>query len=1354
MNAPSANGPSEMSDPRGMLIFAMSGRECSPVLVGRDEQMAALGSAFDSVRQGGPSAVLLGGEAGVGKSRLVTEFGKQVEESGARVLVGGCLELGTDGLPYAPFTAVLRGLVREMGAEAVGALLPGRATRELARLLPELGEPDSGSDPFEARARLFEAVLTALDHLARHSPVVLVIEDAHWADRSSRDLLTFLIGNQRAVSGLLIVVTFRSDDLHRTHPLRPLLVALDRISWVERVEVSRLTRSDTNELTQRILGREPRADVADALYRRSEGNPLFVEALLSCDGDGCDGELSHDLPETLRDLLLDGMRKLPEETQEVLRVASAGGTVIGHALLAAVTGLDDAALTRALRPAVLANVLHAHADGYAFRHELIREAVHEDLLPGEHGRLHSRFAEAIDADPGLVPPGRSAIEMAHHWYSAHDASCALIAAWQAAAQAGRSVAAAERLSLLARVLELWDRVADAAQRIGADHVRVLEEATHAAHDAGEFERGIALATSALRELEGGQRSALLLKERGHFKLKLGRKDFAADLERALTYAPAQEAPGTRVQILLDLARCAPQLADERRYAEEALALARQMGDEESEANALLTFAMFTADPGQQAAPDSDVMRLIAQARARARRGGAHDVLVRAAVNESHLLEGAGEHELAAAAARRGVQSGVQSVDAQRLSRTYGSLLAMNEAEPLFALGRWAEAAEVAGGAINVYLASGPIHRAALKAVTGSIALARGDYAAAAEAETAARDALSGTRYEDQYQLPLARLEIALRLATAGPAAALAVTGQVLDRYDLSLASPRYAWPVITAGAVACLASARDTARDGREEAAAVADRLRTVAEKLEAFGPAQRAQQLTYAAADGHVAWLLHGGEGPPREAWDLAADAWAALHEPHSQADALLHAAEAALSRGDSGGAGTRLRQAAELADELGARPLAEQIAILTPRKGPPKEGLTGREVEVLRLVTAGRSNREIAAELFISPKTASVHVSNILGKLGASTRGQAAAKAHELRLFDLGAVRGLDLLDGDVAGPVVRVQVGAGNRIAGGRRRSVHHLGDPAGPPGHRRGDLPRPRLPERHAAVRLAVRAGRGHRRRVGHHHPRAEVAAAAGVQGCRAVGRGELERRRDHPHGGALVAELGVVRHVGLAAGSALEAAAQGHPGERRQVREAVPVLRAQEHPARPGDQQLGHRELGQRLRRQVYPGKRRPRHVPVEQRQLEAFLLPGRVGVRVDRQVVPLARRDGVLGHQLLGLIERVVPVERRGRPGVGVVVEVDDVLAAGLRVALRDPQARRRRDVDHHVARARRVVLAAEVHHVLELDIAARPGRAVDRRGPVGRAGARGSQQDGHQAGQSGDKGLPALHGLHSFARG
>ncbi|MGH3287091.1 MAG: ATP-binding protein [Streptosporangiaceae bacterium] len=992
-----------------MLTAEMSGRAASPVLVGRDEQMAALDAAFGSVRQGGPSAVLLGGEAGVGKSRLVSEFGQAATAAGARVLTGGCLELGTDGLPFAPFTAVLRDLVHELGPDAVAAMVPGRTTRGLARLLPELGEPDTSADffrdPGEARARLFEEVLSALDHLTRHSPVVLVIEDAHWADRSSRDLLTFLIGNQRAISGLLIIVTFRSDELHRTHPLRPMLATLDRIAWVERVELPRLTSHDTAELAAGILGRQLAADLAEALYRRTDGNPLFVETLL-----GSDGELSCELPESLRDLLLDAVRRLPEDTQEVLRVASAGGETTGHGLLAAVTGLDDAALTGALRPAMTANVLRAHADGYTFRHELIREAVHEDLLPGEHGRLHSRFAEAIDADRSLVPPGRACIEMAHHWHAAHDSVWALIGAWQAAAQAGRAVAPAERLSLLARVLELWDQVPDASERIEADHARVLEEAVCAASEAGEFERGIALASSALKELDPSAspvRVAQLLETRGHFKKHLGRKEFVDDFSAALRIVPA-DAPTARISILLAAARCVPAVAMEHSYAEEALTLAREAGDQANEADALLTLAMFHAGVGEQSDVGSDPIELIAQARAMAERAGAHRLLVKAAINSSHLLEGAGHHELAVEAARQGIAD----QDECYIGPASRSLLVINQAEALFALGRWDEALALADGGREFQFPSLPLHRSTLAVMAGYVALARGDVAAAAAAAATATDLLRGPLYDAEYQLPLGVLEIWLRLATSGPAAAISAAARAIESYELSGGSPRYVWPLVAGTASMCVVAARDERL--WSEIADLAGRLRTIAEKLETFGLAQEAARLTFAAADAHVAALLSGAgvSAEVRDAWAQAAGAWEAVSEPYPRAQALLHAAAAALAAGDREDAADRLRCAAALAGELGAEPLSQEIATLARRArillGPAAgaetgdSGLTGRELEVLRLVAAGRSNREIANELFISPKTASVHVSNILGKLGAASRGEAAAQAHALRLVD----------------------------------------------------------------------------------------------------------------------------------------------------------------------------------------------------------------------------------------------------------------------------------------------------------------------------------------------------------------
>ena len=286
----------------------VAGRVGGPAMVGRAGQLAELESALGLVRDGAPATVLIGGEAGIGKTRLVSEFSRRAD---GRILTGGCLELGVDGLPFAPFTALLRDLNRHLGPDGIAALLagiPGATTAGLARLLPELaalpGTPPGPDSDGQSRARLFEQVLTLLEHLADQGLVILTIEDAHWADSASRDLRSFLVRSQQSIDGLLIVVTYRSDELHRTHPLRPLLAEVDRIPWVRRVEVSPLSLRDTSELVASITGAPPTDRVLDVVYRRSGGNPLFAEAL-AC---------SPDLPESLRDLLIAGVRRLPEES--------------------------------------------------------------------------------------------------------------------------------------------------------------------------------------------------------------------------------------------------------------------------------------------------------------------------------------------------------------------------------------------------------------------------------------------------------------------------------------------------------------------------------------------------------------------------------------------------------------------------------------------------------------------------------------------------------------------------------------------------------------------------------------------------------------------------------------------------------------------------------------------------------------------------------------------------------------------------------------------------------------------------------------------------------------------------------
>ena len=568
------------------------------------------------------------------------------------------------------------------------------------------------------------------------------------------------------------------------------------------------------------------------------------------------------------------------------------------------------------------------------------------------------------------------------------------------------MAPAERLSLLARVLELWDQVPDAAERIAADHVRVLEEATCAAQEAGEFERGIALASSALKELDPSAspvRVAQLLENRGHFKKNLGRKEFGDDFSAALQIAPA-DAPAVRIPILLAAARCVPVVAEDRSYAEEALALARASHDEANEADALMTLAMFRAGAGQQAGVGSDPLELIARARAMAVRAGARGLVAKAAINESHLLEGSGEHELAAEAARRGLAGEHEPY----LPRTSRSLLAINQVEPLFALGRWDEALSVAETAREFQFTSLPLHRSTLAVYTGRIALARGDVGAAASAAAAAAEVLRSSPQEDEHYLPLGLLEISLRLATGGAGAALESAARVIEGYELSGGSPRYAWPVVAAAAGVCVVAAREERL--RSDVAALAGRLRTIAEKLETFGPVQQAARLTFVAAEAQV---CGGSSAMVLEAWDQAAAAWAAVSERirgrRRCGTRPRRRWRAGTGTGPPSGCVSRRPWPPGWARVFGrgdraAGPARPDRAGHSSAAESSDAGLrlTSRELEVLRLVAAGRSNREIANELFISPKTASVHVSNMMGKLGAASRGEAAATAHALRLVD----------------------------------------------------------------------------------------------------------------------------------------------------------------------------------------------------------------------------------------------------------------------------------------------------------------------------------------------------------------
>ena len=401
-------------------------------------------------------------------------------------------------------------------------------------------------------------MLGVIGRLAARAPLMLVFEDLQWADSATLDLLALLVARTSG-SRLLLVLTVRSDELHRSHPFRRMAARWEQQRTVERLELDRLEPRDVAAQVEAILGERPEADLIEFVAERSEGIPLFVEELL---GTVRDGRVDHDyLPPSLRDVLLARAELLSPDAQHVLRVVSAAARWVPDRLLAIVAGLPEAQLNAALREAVQQQLLVVDRSGrgYGFRHALARAAIHEDLLPGERTQLHRAYAEAIEDNAELAGPDLDASSMlAHHWLSAHDLPRAL----PASVRAGRATAAASAPSAAQRhfelALELWTQVPDAPERAGIDHPQLLEAAATAAMRAGAGERGLALADQALAEVGYGgtlERRATLLVLRAVLLADLGRDDEGlAVFEQAVGLLPPDLPSRVSAQVLASYAR--------------------------------------------------------------------------------------------------------------------------------------------------------------------------------------------------------------------------------------------------------------------------------------------------------------------------------------------------------------------------------------------------------------------------------------------------------------------------------------------------------------------------------------------------------------------------------------------------------------------------------------------------------------------------------------------------------------------------------------------------------------------------------------------------------------------------------
>src|SRR5215216_6163097 len=677
--------------------------------------------------------VVLGraGEAGVGKTRLVHDLVCQAGELGAVALTGGCLDVGDGILAYAPLVEALRPLVGLLDATELERVLGG-ARGELARVVPELGGP-AATRPAEAPlapTRLFELLLGVLHRLAEGGPVLLVVEDLHWADQSTRDLLGFLVRNLRG--GVALVLTYRSDELHRRHPLRPFLAELDRSGRAERLELDRLGRRALAELLAAILDEPAPPALVGEVLARSEGNPFFAEELLAAHLDGSR------LPSALRELVLARVAALSEPTQRVLEMAAVAGTRVDHQLLAAVVGQDTEMLVWLLREAVTHHVLGVDeaGDAYAFRHALVQEAIYDDLLPVQRGPLHAAYARALERridqrghDSGR--PGATAVELgqlAYHWYAAHDLGQALVASVQAGQAAESASALAEALGHYERALELWDQVPEAAARSPLDRGTLLHRAAGAANLAGYDDRAIALGRLALDRVDPVAeplRAGALLERLARYHWTAADTPRAmAFVERAVAIIPPEppsadlaRALAAHGQLLMLLGRH----AEARARGEEAVAVARQVGARAVEGHALTTLGTCLGILGHTEEGIADLEQGLRIARDLVN----VDDLGRGHANLATVLDQGGRSAEAAGV----FLAGAEAVRQHGALGRFGPNLLPDAAIALLGLGRREEAERLLDQAFDLDLRS-PGLRARALTVRATLRLRTGDLAAA------------------------------------------------------------------------------------------------------------------------------------------------------------------------------------------------------------------------------------------------------------------------------------------------------------------------------------------------------------------------------------------------------------------------------------------------------------------------------------------------------------------------------------------------------------------------------------------------------------------------------------------------
>ncbi|MFN8499633.1 MAG: AAA family ATPase [Anaerolineae bacterium] len=951
-------------------------------LVGRTAERAALSDALGATGRGGSGVVLLAGEAGVGKTRLLDAC---LERAGLLALRGYTSESATP--PYGPIAAALRAYrrVQAGGLADCGSLAP-----YLALLLPELGPPPEPADP----SILNEAICQAFTAMARLAPTALVLDDLQWADNATLALLPVL-ANALADERLVIVGTYRSDEVGRGHPLRRVRHELRRARLLREFVINPFDLAETTGLAERILGQTLDPALAGLLYERTDGIPLFVTELASAlalqgrlrrGPSGIELAPGADLPipESLRDAVLLGLDRLPERALGLLHLAAVAGREFDLALVADLVGNADG-----FEPLFDAGLLVEAAPGQgAFRHPLIRDAIYSDIAWGRRRALHRQMAERLQADDA------ASLAIARHWLAAQEPDRARAAYLAASEQACAIHAYRDAAEAARQALDLWPNGVNDALRLD-----VLDQFGRCAQLSGMLSE----AARAWREVAEGRR------QRGD-----GRE--AAHAERNLAnVAELQGHWGAALAAHEAAARCFAEGDLPAESAAERLSAAAHLRSAGRYRAALDLLATAMEGALQAGRPDLQARILGLSGNVQARMGQTAEGL--ALVQRGLAL--ALEHNLASAAAevyQRLADSLEHAGDYRGARETYliGFDFCQANAVPATAqlcvacltvvlrhTGEWERAMTLSREVLSS--ADSSLHaRAVASGMLGSL------YALRGQARLARPLLLESAALARQIELAAMELLSAWGLALLDELngaydQAAERSHIVLDRWqsmeDVHYAVPALRW-VVTFFAM--------TGDDVGARACANA-----LAQIACATGQPEALSALAHAL--GEIA-LLDGDPPQAVRQFSQALDLLRDLPVPYCQAGTAFRAGLACAAAGQREMGVQRLADAYRIARQLGARPLATRIAQaleslgepIVERLGAGAEGrfrsgdLTRRQREILQLVAQGQTNAEIARALVLSPRTVEMHVGNILAILDSRSRAEAVRRAAGLGLLE----------------------------------------------------------------------------------------------------------------------------------------------------------------------------------------------------------------------------------------------------------------------------------------------------------------------------------------------------------------